>query len=307
MVLSAGLGLRLRPLTLIRAKPALPVAGEPLVRRIIRGLAAGGVSDVVLNLHHLPATIAAAVGDGSDINVRARYSWEQPEILGSAGGIRQALTLLEDDPFFIVNGDTLSEVDLRALYAAHLESAPLVTMALMPNVEPSRYGGVRLDGRGHVTGFVARGPAATGSFHFVGVQVASRAAFQALRPGEAANSVGGVYDRLIAQQPGSIAGVIVNAPFWDIGTVADYLATSRAFAANGEGRDSRSAAIDPTARLTRTIVWDDIEVRAGASLDGCIVTDGVTVPAGSTYQDAILLRGPDGIQALPLQAPAEKV
>ena len=85
LVLTAGLGTRLRPLTQVRAKPAIPVAGEPMVRRIVRWLA-GGVTDVVLNLHHLPETLAAAVGDGSDLGVRARYSWEQPEVLGSAGG-----------------------------------------------------------------------------------------------------------------------------------------------------------------------------------------------------------------------------
>ena len=78
LVLTAGLGTRLRPLTLVRAKPAVPIAGEPLVRRIIRWLRATGVSDLVLNLHHLPETIASVVGDGTDLDVRVRYSWEQP-------------------------------------------------------------------------------------------------------------------------------------------------------------------------------------------------------------------------------------
>src|SRR2546425_11132850 len=80
LVLTAGLGTRLRPLTDVRAKPAIPVAGEPLVRRIIAWLAANGVTDLVLNLHHLPATLTAQVGDGSDLSARVRYSWEQPAI-----------------------------------------------------------------------------------------------------------------------------------------------------------------------------------------------------------------------------------
>src|SRR5215471_9714767 len=94
LVLTAGLGTRLRPLTLVRAKPAMPVAGEPMVRRIVRWLATAGVSDVVLNLHYLPETIARVVGDGSDLGVRARYSWEQPLVLGSAGGPRLALDIV---------------------------------------------------------------------------------------------------------------------------------------------------------------------------------------------------------------------
>ena len=83
-LLTAGLGTRLRPLSAVRAKPALPVAGEALVRRILGWLAASGVTDVVLNLHHRPETVCAVVGDGSDLGVRVRYSWENP-VLGSGG------------------------------------------------------------------------------------------------------------------------------------------------------------------------------------------------------------------------------
>ena len=85
LVLTAGLATRLRPLSLVRAKAALPVAGQPLVVRILRWLRAGGVTDVVLNLHHLPETLTRIVGDGQDLGVRVRYSWETP-VLGSAGG-----------------------------------------------------------------------------------------------------------------------------------------------------------------------------------------------------------------------------
>jgi hypothetical protein len=98
LVLTAGLGTRLDPLTRVRAKPAVPVAGEPLVRRIIRGLVAQSVTELVLNLHHLPATIAAVVGDGRDLGATVRYSWEQPVILGSAGGPALALPLINASP-----------------------------------------------------------------------------------------------------------------------------------------------------------------------------------------------------------------
>ena len=121
LLLTAGLGTRLRPLTYVRAKAAVPINGEALVRRVIRGLAAAGIAELVLNLHHRPASIAALVGDGSDLGVSVRYSWEQP-VLGSAGGPRRALPLLvdsDDETFLIVNGDTLTDVDIRALVARH--------------------------------------------------------------------------------------------------------------------------------------------------------------------------------------------
>src|SRR5206468_8841769 len=132
LVLTAGLGTRLRPLTDVRAKPAIPVAGEPMIRRIITWLAAHGVTDLVLNLHHRPETLTAVVGDGADLSVRVRYSWE-PRILGSAGGPRQALPLVAADPFLVVNGDTIADVDLSVLAAAHDTSDAIVTLALVPN------------------------------------------------------------------------------------------------------------------------------------------------------------------------------
>ena len=93
LVLTAGLATRLRPLSFVRAKAALPVAGTPLVHRILRSLSSAGVRDVVLNLHHLPHTLTRLLGDGSALGMRIRYSWEVP-VLGSAGGPKRAIPLL---------------------------------------------------------------------------------------------------------------------------------------------------------------------------------------------------------------------
>src|SRR5262245_19710558 len=288
LLLTAGLGTRLRPLTHVRAKPALPLVGEPLAGRIARWLASHGVSDLVLNLHYKPETITREMGDGSQYNVRLRYSWEQP-ILGSAGGPRLAAPLVGADPFLIVNGDTLTDVNLDSLVAAHAASGALVTLALVPNPRPDHYGGVKLDEGGRVTGFAPRGPSATGTFHFIGVQVAAATAFDAVAPGAAANSVGGVYDRLIAERPGSVRGFVSSSGFWDIGTVGDYWRTSVEFA---EGRDrlglGRDVEIAWDARVDRSIIWDRVHVGAGAELVECIVTDDVHVPAGAKYVRSIL-------------------
>ena len=206
LLLTAGLGTRLHPLTYIRAKAAVPINGEALVRRVIRGLEATGIRDLVLNLHHRPASIAALVGDGGDLGVRVRYSWEQP-VLGSAGGPRHALPLVagsDDDDFLIVNGDTLTDVDIWSLLARHRESGALVTMALIPNPRPSQYGGVVASPDGWITGFTRPRPAAQTegpiSFHFIGVQVASARAFAQLEDGVPAESVNALYPRLISRE-----------------------------------------------------------------------------------------------------------
>ena len=229
LVLTAGLGTRLRPLTLTRAKPAIPIGGEPIIRRILAWLARERVTDVVLNLHYLPHTIAAVVGDGSDLGVRVRYSWEQPAVLGSAGGPRHALPILGASTFFIINGDTLTDVALGPVADAHAATHAMVTMVLVPNRDPERYGGVRMGEDGQITSFVSRGAQAAGSYHFIGVQVADAEAFASLEDGETINSTHGVYDMLISSKPGSVRGYLCNAAFWDVGTPEDYAATDAAF------------------------------------------------------------------------------
>jgi NDP-sugar pyrophosphorylase family protein len=287
LLLTAGLGTRLKPLTLVRAKPAIPVAGDPLARRIVRWLVSHGVTRLVANLHHLPETLTAVLGDGSDMGASIRYSWELPEILGSAGGPRQALAIVGSETFVIVNGDVLTDVDLPRLADQHSASGALATLALVPNTEPLRYGGVKVTADGTVSGFAARGPAAAGSWHFVGVQMVEASLFRPLTAGRPASSIGGLYDRLIAERPGSVRAFRSDARYWDIGTVADYWRTWFAF--------QESPAAGP-----RTILWDDVEIARGASLDECIVTDGVRVPAGAVYRRQVLIKDAAGhIVAMP--------
>jgi NDP-sugar pyrophosphorylase family protein len=294
LVLTAGLGTRLHPLTEVRAKPAIPVAGEPMARRIIRWLVDGGARDVTLNLHHLPETLTALVGDGSDLGASIRYSWEQPQVLGSAGGPRQALDIVGAGTFFVINGDTLTDVNLHDVADAHARSGALVTLALVPNLEPLRYGGVRVAPDGDVQGFSPRGPSAAGSYHFIGVQAVHRDAFAGVARGRPAPSIGGAYDALIAERPGCIHAFVTDARFWDIGTVTDYWKTSVAFNQWTGRHDGEGVNIAPSARVVRSILWDNIEIGAGVMLDECIVTDGVRVPAGATYRHAILLRTAGG-------------
>jgi len=282
LVLCAGLGTRLRPLTGVRAKPAIPVAGTPMIRRIAAWLVSRGVDDLVVNLHHRPETLTACLGDGRDLGARVRYSWELPRILGSAGGPRLARPIVGAATFLIVNGDTLTDVDLAQLAGAHAASGALVTLALVPNREFLRYGGVRLGAGGRVTGFVRRGPLAEGSYHYIGVQAVDGRVFDGIAPGEPASSIGGVYDALIAAQPDAVRAVVSEAAFYDVGTPADYWRTSQAFAA------AEGLSFGPS------ILWDDVEVGAGAQLDTCIVTDGVQIAPGASHRREILVRGENG-------------
>lgn len=305
LVLTAGLGTRLQPLSYVRAKGALPLGNEPLVRRILRWLGRSGVRDAVLNLHHLPHTLTRAIGDGSDIGVRVRYSWEMP-VLGSAGGPRQALPLLGgadhaeavrsrvrsanghvNDSFLIVNGDTLTDVNLAALVADHHSSGALVTMAVVPNTEPKKYGGVAADAAGRFTRFVPRGSPEP-SFHFIGLQVAVPRAFASV-PDGTPYQVGALYPALAAAEPGSIRLFRTDADFLDIGTPADYLKTALTVAdRDGLPCTGPNSRVDFSATVERSVLWDDVVVEAGAMLKECVVADGVVVPADTSWHGVTL-------------------
>lgn len=297
LILTAGLGTRLRPLSFVRAKGALPLAGEPLARRILRWLHEAGVRDAVLNLHHLPHTLTRAIGDGSDMDMRIRYSWEAP-VLGSAGGPRRAMPLLQprgnatDGSFLIVNGDTLTDVNIAALVADHRSSGALVTMAVIPNTEPGKYGGVTADAEGRFTGFVPRGSTEP-SFHFIGVQAAEGRAFESV-PANTPYEVRTLYTALAAAELGSIRVLQTNAGFLDIGTPADYLTTALMIAArDGVSSVGARTRVDFGARIEQSVLWDDVMVHEGAILKECVVADGAVVPADTSWH-GVTLRVPTG-------------
>lgn len=292
LVLTAGLATRLRPLSLVRAKAAMPVAGLPIVSRILRYLHEAGVRNVVLNLHHLPHTITGTVGDGSELGLRVRYSWETP-ILGSGGGPRLALPLVAADTFLIVNGDTLTNVDIPALVDDHRRSGALVTLAVVDRTEPAKYGGVAVAQDGVVTGFAARGSVAP-SYHFVGVQVVQARAFASAVPGTAIESVSTLYPALMRAEPGSVRAQVCRAEFFDIGTPGDYLRTNLEFSAREPASPPRGArgVVHSTARVEQSVLWDDVEIGSGCSLRHCIVADRVRVPEGTSW-DSVTIRAID--------------
>jgi mannose-1-phosphate guanylyltransferase len=288
LVLTAGLGTRLRPLTEVRAKGALPVAGSTMVVRILRWLQASGVRRVVLNLHHKPETITAAVGDGSHLGLAVRYSWE-PVVLGSAGGPRRALALLDADRFLIVNGDTLTDCDLAAVARQHVEHRARVTMAVVEG-DVGRYGGVLLDRDARVRGF-GKADLDARARHFIGVQAVEASVFADLPDNEPSETVKTLYPRLLQSDRNAIRAYESEAEFLDVGTARDYFATVETIAAR-EGRAldrGDGCQIADDAVVERSVLWDRVTVGRGARLFHCIVADDVTIPDGAHYENCVLI------------------
>lgn len=310
LVLTAGLATRLRPLSTVRAKAAVPVAGDALVHRILAWLRGSGVRRVVLNLHHRAESITRIVGDGSALGLEVRYSWEAP-LMGSAGGPARALPLLAADRFLIVNGDTLTDVDLQALADRHVNTNALVTMAVVPG-DP-RYNSV-LAGPGDIVQGFGRTPAplhhgtpaplhpcTPAPMHFIGIQAVNAAAFAGVSPDTPSETVTALYPSLIERHPQSVRVFQTSAEFFDIGTPADYLDTVATLAKREKkpidrGRNCEVAA---DARLDRTILWDNVTIEPGVTLSNCIVTDGARVPAGARHDRCSIVMTERGMIAEP--------
>src|SRR6185503_10534697 len=138
MILAAGFGERLWPLTADRTKPALPVLGKPLVGYVAEYLARFGIKDVLVNLHHEPDSVRRALGDGSAFGVNLEYVHE-PQILGTSGALDNARSLLSSETFVVINGKLVTDIDLKAALKHHREQNALATLVLKPNVARERF------------------------------------------------------------------------------------------------------------------------------------------------------------------------
>jgi mannose-1-phosphate guanylyltransferase len=146
MVLAAGLGTRLRPLTYEITKPMVPVLDRPVMEHIVDLLARHGVDEVIANLHYFPETIREHFGE------RLEYRVEE-ELLGTAGGVRACASFFGDGSFVVISGDALTDIDLGALAARHRESGGIATLAVKEVSDTREYGVVLHDGDGRITGF----------------------------------------------------------------------------------------------------------------------------------------------------------
>ncbi|MBI3995283.1 MAG: NDP-sugar synthase [Nitrospirae bacterium] len=155
MVLAAGLGSRLRPLTDDLPKPLLPIDGRPLIEHTLLLLRKYGLTDVVINLHYQGEKIMRALGDGSRWGMKILYS-EEPRILGTGGGIKKVEAFLSDGPFLVINSDILIEINLDKLIDFHRRQKASATLVLREDPEADRWGAVGMDAANRIRQFLGR-------------------------------------------------------------------------------------------------------------------------------------------------------
>lgn len=227
MILAAGLGTRLGPLTGARPKALIDVAGRPMIEYPLRMLAAAGVEDVVINLHHLGEQIRDTLGDGGLYGVRIRYSPEDP-ILDTGGGVAHARALLGDEPFALANCDALLDVDLGEVWKLHCERRALATLVVRADPRAARYGLLELDETGLVRRFLGRPAHVAGALAprmFCGVHVISPEIFAHMPSAGSFSITREVYLPLV--EAGARLYGFDHGGYWrDLGT-ADSLAAAR--------------------------------------------------------------------------------
>ncbi len=309
MVLAAGLGTRMRPLSQLRAKAALPVLDRPLIHWTLERLAHAGIVDVVINLHHRPSSVVRAVGDGRSLGLRVTYSRERV-LLGTGGGPRKVRRVFGDEPFLLVNGDVFFDFDLRELIQAQQRSRARVALGLLPNPDPRRYPPVVTDRTRRILSIGGRPRAERGRpWLFTGLHVLDPRLLERL-PHGCSDSVHDLYVPLLREGE-FLLGVPLRGAWYDLGAPSLYLASQRALLAQAVGKRGclvhREALVDPGAavqgsvlgkgcvvkkgaRVLDSVLWENVTVGPGAAVLSSVVGDGVRIPASARVEGEVMTR-----------------
>lgn len=336
MLLCAGLGERMLPLTRLLPKPAIPVLGRPLAVQILHRLALEGVGTAVVNLHHEPEKLKTLLGDGHDLGLRElHYSYEE-SILGTAGGLLRAAPYLRGGGSLLVrNADFLSDIDLSAVTASHLASGCIATLVLAP-ARPG-YPLIDVDQAGRVLSLAGAPPAdpsqVAGRYLFTGYQLIEEEAIR-LIPRGPRDLVRDLYRKLATDR--QLASHVHGGFWWEFGAPLDYLEGSLALLGLDDEERTRIAETDLVerigdaivavgcgadfhggvelrgrialgfaslvaegTRLQDTVVMPEAWIGPGVSLRRTIVAPGTEVPAGFRAEDALICSDADPQGELP--------
>ena len=309
MILAAGFGSRLKPLTLSLPKPMFPVLNQPLLEHTLNLLSSQGIQDIIVNVHHLPDKIVEYFGDGTDFGVRLKFSKEE-EILGTAGGLKKAQSFLEKETFLVMNSDVLADIDLGKVLSFHKEKKSCLTLVVRQDADPERYEPIELADDGRITRFVGASiknpPATTQRVMFTGIQIMEPEIFSRISSGKFSGTAEDVFPAMIKE--GLPVYGTLHEKYWiDMGTRETYI-QAQANALDGKlslkaktskipegplivppvhiGREceiSQDAQVGPYA-----VLGDGCRIRSGAVVENSILWENVTVGSCATVKNSII-------------------
>jgi NDP-sugar pyrophosphorylase family protein len=293
MILSAGYGTRLWPLTEDRTKPAIPILGKPLVGYVAEYLAGYGCDEVVVNLHHRPDSVRRALGDGSRFGVKLHYV-EEPEILGTSGAMDNARALLDGETFVVINGKIITDIDLHAALNTHRQTNAIATLVLLPNAACERFSIVKtsdglLQGFGGMPNkdeFSSDCP----PMMFTGIQILEPRIFDYIPHGVFSHSTTDVYPQAIANGE-RIAVHVANGNWYELSTIPRYLDISLLLMVRaGIGLTMGDGCqVSRDAEANQAILWDNVTVEAGATVRRAVLADNVRIRSGEIIEDAAVV------------------
>jgi NDP-sugar pyrophosphorylase family protein len=293
MILSAGYGTRLWPLTEDRTKPAIPILGKPLVGYVAEYLAGYGWRDILVNLHHRPDSVRLALGDGSRFGVSLQYI-DEPVILGTSGALDNARSFFESETFLVINGKLICDIDLNAALKTHRESGAIATLVLLPNTKYERFTVVEtsnglLKGFGGMPALKSAGDEQP--LMFTGIQILEPRIFEYIPRGVFSHSTTDVYPNAILQGE-RVAVHIASGTWYELSTLERYLDISLAMlAARHEDLTvGARCVISVRAEVSDAVLWDDVVVESGARVSRAVLADGVHIRSGEVIENAIVVR-----------------
>jgi len=314
VVLAGGEGTRLRPLTFFTPKQMLPVAGRPVIERVVEGLARHGIDEVILSLGYRPDAFMAAYPHGSCSGVRLRYVVEERP-LDTAGAIAFAAREagVGNETFIAMNADILTEVDVTALVQFHCDRGGDASIALTPVKDPSLFGVVPVDGRGKVEAFIEKPPAALAPTSMInaGIYVLGPSFLERVPHGGRLSVEREVFPALV--EAGSLYALGSDALWTDMGTPATYLEANLAWAKRercltgdaglghvhgsqhgsgkfGAGHWPGHPGAHPEAEVVNSVLHRDVQIEKGARVHDAVVLDGGRVRAGAFVSRSVLGR-----------------
>jgi NDP-sugar pyrophosphorylase family protein len=288
MLLAAGVGERMMPITRVVPKPLIPVLGRPLAPQVLSRLAGEGITEAVINLHHLPRPLRDAFGDGTALGLRAlHYSLEEEKLLGTGGGLAHAADRLRGEgPILVRNSDFLSDIPLARVLAAHIRSNCLATLVVAPH--RAGFTRVAVDSHGRVTGF---GGSGNGAYLFTGYHVIEESVLDLIPRGLVSDIVREVYFGLAAE--GRLNAYVHDGLWWEFGHPREYLDGSLRVIELPVEKRSRLGDFDPVRRFDGTLA----AIGAGADvsaprieLGGTVAIGmGVMVAEGTSVEDTVVM------------------
>ena len=311
MLLAAGAGTRLRPLTYETPKPMVPVVNHPVIHHVLDNLLKHGVEEVMVNLHMHPEQVRGYCGDGSRWSLKLQYS-NEPKLMGTAGAIKKVERFFKDGPFFVMSGDGLSDIDLTAMWKFHVKRGSMATMAVKRVDARFEYGVTLMDGAQKIKGFLEKpswGDVFSNKVN-TGIYLFEPEVLKMIPSGKSYDFGHDLWPKLLKMKK-PIYAYETNSYWCDVGNLSEYRrcqmdCLDRKAKIHIPGVEVRKGVwvqegtvVDPRAKLHAplvigkacriaaeaelgpyTVVGDRAQIGSGASLANCILFENVTVGAG---------------------------